>query len=124
MSESQAAPQAESAIVTLTGLLGAPVVWAFHFAFVYGLQSILCAPGGRWLEVPLEVVAPAIGVATFVAAAAIAGLWLLVRGRAPRSEAPAPATLARRAAGPLALLSLFGVLAAGAAAALLPPCAA
>jgi hypothetical protein len=55
--------------------LGGPIVWALHFAILYGAESLLCSRGGPGAHM---VVATA---ATVIALGLLAALVLRVQGR-------------------------------------------
>jgi hypothetical protein len=104
-------------------LLFGPIVWAVHFAMLYGMHTILCArPSAR--------VMPGAGVATIVLAATVAALALLlaatVTGYRRRNAAHADSRAATRFCHDvmvlLTLLSACGVVWAGATALLVAPC--
>ncbi len=125
MSETKAATPSDATIPTVAGLLGPPVIWAAHFAFVYGFQSVACSPGGRSLPMSTGIVAPAIALATVAAVVGIVAVWLGLRAHWRRAaDRPSSEALACRAVGLLSLLAAFGVLAAGVAAVFLTACAA
>lgn len=101
-------------------LLFGPIVWSLHFFVLYGPQSLLCARG------EIEVVGPVLTLATVVCALALLGA-VVAPARLARLLRLAPRPAARQAfldavMRVLAALSLFAVLAAGAAIWILPSC--
>jgi hypothetical protein len=63
---------------TVLRMFGGPVIWLLHFLTIYSLTALACQRGfatARWLG--MEVVPLSIGIATFVALAALS--MLIVR---------------------------------------------
>ena len=84
------------------------IVWALHFAAIYGITGLACA------RVMPHVVPWAVGLATLVAAGAAA--WIARRGMQRRGD-----FIDAVAAG-LGALALLGILWEGAAIAMVPAC--
>lgn len=105
-------------------LLLGPILWAAHFALIYGMQSSLCRLAGT--EHGNSAAAPVVAVTTLLVLLLLAAV-LLAPGAASRilHAAPWPDATQRfcdRIMALLAVLSLFGVIWAGATAILLPAC--
>ena len=119
-------PQGRSRAALLT-LNQGPIVWALHFAGVYGLQSVACTLTRGRLEpivLGLDWIQLTVLALTAAAVLLIAGLpWLAPWRHLGRSadERELDSFLGVVMAL-LALLSVFGVIAAGAAALALPSC--
>jgi hypothetical protein len=121
MTAAQRTPGRErSAVQTAFNLTLGPIVWALHLAVVYGVHSFGCARDlfgtGLFGFDPARLI---IALATVAALLAIAvGIALTVPARSAEQEPG----FERGVAIGLAGLSVFGVLAAGAAAILVAPC--
>ncbi|MEZ5816619.1 MAG: hypothetical protein R3D44_06025 [Hyphomicrobiaceae bacterium] len=119
--------QAASTSGTMAFVLIGPLVWAVHFTFVYGFQSVLCVVGERF-SISQSIIVTGVVAATVIAAALLTIALMVPR----RVEALVTATpslppqfvFQRRVMQGLVVLSLFAVLAEGAAAVVLPPCGA
>jgi hypothetical protein len=117
-------PFSERSVGTLLLSLAGPLIWALHFAVVYGVQHVACATlGGHRADFWIH--------ASVIIATVVALLALLVTIIKPnvvlRMDRDGGMSQNTRALLPgimrlLALLSFFGVLWAGAAVFFLPAC--
>ena len=112
-----------SFIPVLLVTLSSMIVWALHFALVYGFTGLACARqlGTRewhgFPVVPLTIVA-----ATAVAAVAVGALLIVARRQARDEEGPAPRFL-WYTARMMAVLALAAIVWEGMAAVYVPRCA-
>jgi hypothetical protein len=113
------APERSVVRVAFNLTLG-PLIWAMHLAVVYGVHSFGCArdlfgTGLLGLDQPRLIIV----AATVLAVVGIAGgVAATVPARSPEQEPSFERGVGIRLAG----LSLFGVLAAGTAALIVPAC--
>lgn len=108
MSETPAPPDG---FVTKTAWsLSGMALWTAHFGLLYGGQHAACARG---LASPGLITAFILGV-TAICVLIAAALWLLARMRL--------SGFYKAVTGALLLLGVFGILAAGSAALILPDC--
>jgi hypothetical protein len=110
---------------TLFALLAGPIAWAAHLAFVYFVQSMLCAHGLAAAAVAgIPIVPAAVGMATAVFLLVAAGAALFEGDRSREDEgAGSDRGFLRRTRLWLALLSALGIAWAGVSAFALPACA-
>jgi hypothetical protein len=108
-------------------MMGGPILWSLHFFLVYGPQSAVCGMNVNGIAridpalATTSVIVATAGIGMLLLAAAWRPGWVaaLVRFRADEPERGFSFRLARL----LVLLSLVGVVLAGAAALLIDPCA-
>lgn len=114
-----------SIFAALVYVLLGPIAWAAHLFAIYGAQSTLCVLAGG--SAGDGLVAPIVGLITLTAAGlvgAAAAMPERVALALGATAAPAPiGDFQRRVMVVLALMSLFGIVAGGIAAAVLPACA-
>ena len=110
---------------TLLYLSLGPIVWAVHFAIVYGAHTLLCAVGGSG-GFGARAATLVVIIATVVALILLSLPMLaptMMRRRRPGSTEPASlSSFAQGVMALLALLSALGVAWAGAAALIVAPC--
>ncbi|MGE0701058.1 MAG: hypothetical protein AB7O57_18325 [Hyphomicrobiaceae bacterium] len=115
-----------STVGTLAFMLVGPLIWAAHFTFAYGYQSVACAIGDRYPVLQDNIVLPLV-LATLLAAALLVFSLVLHPALETLARAaswqPPQIAFQRRVMLSLAVLSLFGVVAGGTAVLVLPPCA-
>jgi NO-binding membrane sensor protein with MHYT domain len=97
----------------LLALLAGPLVWALHFSVVYGAHAILCAR-----EFPKPVAVWSVLIATVVAVAALVAIGM----RSVPAETASEQGFRRSVSALLLVLSMVGVVWAGATVAFVPVC--
>lgn len=104
--------------VSLAGLSGM-LIWAAHFGGVYVFQHIACATG----TAP-SIVRTGIGAMTLLAAGGIGACWRACSSEKaqPRRSTPEFHDFQKTLTRALLGLGLFGILATGVAASMLPAC--
>lgn len=123
-----ARPQPGSAVGTIVFLLFGPIVWAGHFAFCYGMQSVACtlASVGQGGSIPVRIDG-LIWLATLAAAGLIVAALLARRALASLLRADvwsaSQSAFQRRTMSWLATLSLFAVIALAVGTLLIDSCA-
>jgi hypothetical protein len=109
--------QAPLARTMLTVLFG-PIVWAMHFAVLYGTHTIVCARATTGDAATTTALAATVAALALLLAGAVAAY----RRRDARHDASAVARFCRDVMLLLTLLSACGVAWAGATALLVAPC--
>lgn len=111
-----------STLGTIVYVLAGPIAWAVHVTVIYGFQSTACAvhPSPEWLVDIVVTIATAIAaaVSAFVALRHETAAHALGAGGWPDETRQ----FTRRVMTLLALLSIFGIVGAGAATFILPAC--
>ena len=105
-------------------LLAGPLIWAIHFAVVYGTVSLACArafEGGKVIGV--ELVPLIVIVATLVAALQVAAIAIFaLSSDSVRDHGAQTSRFLRRVTAASAVLSLVAIALEGSAMALAPYC--